>query len=201
MCPGKGCNNRTIEIWIGLCPGTDYNVQHCSLAWNHRYVCLYLCLNKAWTRLAHFDQFFNWFHGLSILLTDHPELRQTTQPSIMGGPLGDPGFCFFRSTDGPKHHYTCRSSDNWVEIEVNSRHCENFSSFTRPKMYFWHIFLEFQTWLYMYKEVGGLVKNMRLPNSTKLGSHMIFFTGPPTFSSVMDWGPACLHSLQILQFF
>ena len=28
MCPGKGCNNRTNEIWIGLCPGTGYNVQH-----------------------------------------------------------------------------------------------------------------------------------------------------------------------------
>ena len=30
MCPGEGCNNRTIEIWIGLCPGTSYNVQHCA---------------------------------------------------------------------------------------------------------------------------------------------------------------------------
>ena len=49
-------------------------------------------------RLAHFYQFFNWFHGLNILLTDHPELRRITQPSIMGGPLGDPGFCLFRST-------------------------------------------------------------------------------------------------------
>ena len=29
---------------------------------------------------------------------DHPELRRTTQPSIMGGPLGDPGFRFFHST-------------------------------------------------------------------------------------------------------
>ena len=31
-------------------------------------------------------------------MTDHSELRRTTQPSIMGGLLGDPGFCFFRST-------------------------------------------------------------------------------------------------------
>ena len=30
MCPGEGCSNRTIEIWIGLCPGTGYNVQHCN---------------------------------------------------------------------------------------------------------------------------------------------------------------------------
>ena len=29
MCPGEGCYDRTIEIWIGLCPGTGYNVQHC----------------------------------------------------------------------------------------------------------------------------------------------------------------------------
>ena len=49
-------------------------------------------------RLAHFDQFFNWFHGPSILLTDHPKLRRKTQSSIMSGPLGDPGFCLFRST-------------------------------------------------------------------------------------------------------
>ena len=32
-------------------------------------------------------------------LTDHPELRRTTQPSTIGGPLCDPGFCIFRSTD------------------------------------------------------------------------------------------------------
>ena len=31
-------------------------------------------------------------------LTDHPELKRTTHPSIMGGPLGDPGFCFFHNT-------------------------------------------------------------------------------------------------------
>ena len=35
--------------------------------------------------------------------TDHPELRQTTQQSLMVGLLGDPGFCFFRSTDQRKH--------------------------------------------------------------------------------------------------
>ena len=28
LCPGEGCNKRTFEIWIGLCPGTSYNVQH-----------------------------------------------------------------------------------------------------------------------------------------------------------------------------
>ena len=38
MCPGEGCNNRTIEIWTGLCPGTAYNVQHCLPilpSWHH----------------------------------------------------------------------------------------------------------------------------------------------------------------------
>ena len=74
-------------------------LEYCSLARNHGYVCLYFVWIKREYRLAHFNQFFNWFHVLSILLTDHPELRRTTQPSIMGGPLGDPGFPFFRSTE------------------------------------------------------------------------------------------------------
>ena len=68
-------------------------------------LCVFVWI-KCEYRLAHFDQFFNWFYGLSIhvLLTDHPELRRTTQPSIMGGPLGDPGFCFFRSTVSLCHY-------------------------------------------------------------------------------------------------
>ena len=74
--------------------------KYCSLARNHRYVCLYIVWIKREYQLAHFYQFFNWFHVLSILLMDQTELRRTTQPSIMGGPLGDPGFRFFRSTAG-----------------------------------------------------------------------------------------------------
>ena len=31
-------------------------------------------------------------------LADYPELRQTTQPTTMGGPLGEPVFCIFCST-------------------------------------------------------------------------------------------------------
>ena len=31
-------------------------------------------------------------------LTDYPELRRTTQPSTIGSPLGEPGFCIFGST-------------------------------------------------------------------------------------------------------
>ena len=31
-------------------------------------------------------------------LVDNPELRRTTQPSTMGGPLGEPGFSIFCST-------------------------------------------------------------------------------------------------------
>ena len=64
------------------------------------YVCTCVWIKREY-RLAYFGQFFNWFHGLSILLTDPPELRRTTQPSIMGGLSGDPGFCFFRSTVTP----------------------------------------------------------------------------------------------------
>ena len=32
-------------------------------------------------------------------LADYPELRRTTQPSTIGGPLSQPGFCIFCSTD------------------------------------------------------------------------------------------------------
>ena len=31
-------------------------------------------------------------------VTDHPEKIRTTQTFTMGGPLGDPGFCFLCST-------------------------------------------------------------------------------------------------------
>ena len=31
-------------------------------------------------------------------LADYPELRRTTQPSTIGGPLGEPRFCIFCST-------------------------------------------------------------------------------------------------------
>ena len=37
------------------------------------------------------------FHGPSRL-TNHPELRRTTQPSNVGGLLGNLGFCVFHST-------------------------------------------------------------------------------------------------------
>ena len=45
----------------------------------------------------------------------HPELRQTTQPSTMGGPLGDPGLCIFGSSESiiiaDKY---LRDSPSWV---------------------------------------------------------------------------------------
>ena len=32
-------------------------------------------------------------------MADYPEMRRTTQPSAIGGPLGEPGFCIFCSTE------------------------------------------------------------------------------------------------------
>ena len=83
-------------------------------------LCVFVWIKREY-RLARFDQFFNWFYGISILLTDHPELRGTTQPSIMGGPLGDPGFCFFRSTvnDNLNSQKTPHTSPVWVRYGVS----------------------------------------------------------------------------------
>ena len=63
------------------------------------YVRLYLCLNKTRTSIRSFWPFLiDFLVWADYWLTDHPELRGTTQPSTMGGPLGEPGFCIFRST-------------------------------------------------------------------------------------------------------
>ena len=74
--------------------------RYCSLELNHRYGCLYLCLNKNvdsdWLILT--DYLIDFMVSVDYWLTDHPELRWTTQPSITGGPLDDPRFCFIRST-------------------------------------------------------------------------------------------------------
>ena len=71
--------------------------RHCSLELNHRYVCLYLCLNKnvdsGWLILT--DSLIHLMVSLEYQLTDHPELRWTTQPAITGGQLGEQGFGFF----------------------------------------------------------------------------------------------------------
>ena len=45
MCPGEGCYNRTIEIWIGLCPETGYNVQHCNTIKNKQSQFSYLWIS------------------------------------------------------------------------------------------------------------------------------------------------------------
>ena len=59
-----------------------------------------LCLSKMRTLFGPFWPFF--FIGCMVSadywLADYPELRRTTQPSTIGGPLGKPGFCIFCST-------------------------------------------------------------------------------------------------------
>ena len=59
----------------------------------------WLCLSEMQTRLVHFDHFFiGCIVSADYWLADYPELRWTTQPSTIGGLLGEPGFCFFCST-------------------------------------------------------------------------------------------------------
>ena len=68
--------------------------------WQISCVRLYLCLNKTRTSIGSFWPFLiDFVVWDDYWLTDHPELRRTTQPSRMGGPLGEPRFCIFRSTE------------------------------------------------------------------------------------------------------
>ena len=49
--------------------------------------------------MVHFDHFLiGCMVSADYWLADYPELRRTTQPSTIGGPLGEPGFCIFCST-------------------------------------------------------------------------------------------------------
>ena len=47
-----------------------------------------------------FTIFIDCIVSADYWLADYPELRRTTQPSTIRGPLGEPGFCIFCSTDG-----------------------------------------------------------------------------------------------------
>ena len=75
---------------------TGYTVP--PMHWYHMSVCTCV-LSKRHTPIGSFwlilIDFMVW---ADYWLTDHPELRRTTQASTMGGPLGEPGFCIFRST-------------------------------------------------------------------------------------------------------
>ena len=58
-----------------------------------------VCLNKMRTPFGPFWPFLiGCMVSADYWLADYPEVRRTTQPSIIGGPLGEPGFCIFCST-------------------------------------------------------------------------------------------------------
>ena len=58
-----------------------------------------LCLSKMRTPFGPFWPFFiGCMVSADYWLADYPEPRRTTQPSTIGGPLGEPGFCIFCST-------------------------------------------------------------------------------------------------------
>ena len=74
---------------------------------------LFLTVLKCRPRLVHFEYFWlvAWAETMRPIkniqngpnadywLADYPELTRSTQPTTMGGPLGEPGFCIFCSTD------------------------------------------------------------------------------------------------------
>ena len=60
-----------------------------------------LCLSKMRILFGPFWPFFIvCMVSANYWLADYPEMRQTNQPSTIGGPLGEPGFCIFCSTAG-----------------------------------------------------------------------------------------------------
>ena len=110
---------------------TGYTVP--PMHWYHMSVCTCV-LSKRHTPIGSFwpilIDFTVW---ADYWITDHPELRRTTQASTMGGPLGEPGFCIFRSTGNSavffaqlvqadnkenkkvSHHYPlCEGNHHWA---------------------------------------------------------------------------------------
>ena len=57
-----------------------------------------LCLSKMWTPFGPFWPFLiGCMVSANYWLADYPEMRWTTQPSTIGGPLGESGFYMFCS--------------------------------------------------------------------------------------------------------
>ena len=81
---------------------------------------LYLCLNKTRTSIGSFWLFLiDFMVWADCWLTDHPELRRTTQPSPMGGPWGKPGFCIFHSTDYQNQYWAIIYIVQWFPTKYN----------------------------------------------------------------------------------
>ena len=63
------------------------------------YIKFPLCLSKMRTPCGLFWPFLvGCMVSSDYWLVDYPELRRTTQPSTIGGPLSEPGFCIFCNT-------------------------------------------------------------------------------------------------------
>ena len=62
-----------------------------------------LCISKMRTPFGPFwPVLISCMVSADYWLADYPELRQTIQPSTIGSPLGEPGFCIFCSTETEK---------------------------------------------------------------------------------------------------
>ena len=87
--------------------------------------------------LVHFDHLFTGcMVSADYWLADYPEPRRTTQPSTIGGPLGEPGICIFYSTEEDCHtfmtNHVCK-----MHIELNSSDL-NFHG-KSPRMFQFHV--------------------------------------------------------------
>ena len=69
----------------------------------------------AWSILTPF--FIGCMVSADYWLADYPELRRTTQPSTIGGPLGEPGFCIFCSAV-----HSFQTAYMWLQLGVNARY-------------------------------------------------------------------------------
>ena len=79
-----------------------------------------LCLSKMRTPFGPFwPLLIGCLVSADYWLADYPELRRTTQPSTIGGPLGEPGFCIFCSTDNLYHVWMAElqgTKGNWYAL-------------------------------------------------------------------------------------
>ena len=105
-----------------------------------------LCLSKMRTPFGPF--FIGCMVSGDYWLADYPELKRTTQPSTIGSPLGEPGFCIFCSTVSSRHFCHCNTARVRADWKVINPPTKTFCSF--------------------YKNLAGLLILMRCINKLYL---------------------------------
>ena len=74
-------------------------------------------LVKCGPRLVHFDHFFiGCVASADYWFADYPELKRTTQPSTIGGPLGESGFCSTAGVTAALHFAMDIFQNGWWDL-------------------------------------------------------------------------------------